>query len=152
MHKSNILNTLISKYNTIKSFTRNQVSALLNKTMKDIKNIGRLAKEDEKKIKQYRGENKHLNQSLKILHKNFENLRKLAKLHLNDKLTRKVVKRELKEEIKSATQIKRKKRSLKSSFLESSESSEEEEQRELEPTRKTNQKKEENSIMPRKKE
>ena len=85
--------------------------------MKDIKNIGRVAKEDEKKIKQYRGENKHLNQSLKILYKNFENLRKLAKLHVNDRLTRKVVKRELKEEIKNATQIKRKKQSLKSSFL-----------------------------------
>ena len=75
MDKSNILNTLTSNSNTIESFSRNQVSALLNKTMKDIENFERLAKEDEKKIKQCRGENERLNQSLKILHKENENLK-----------------------------------------------------------------------------
>ena len=52
MDKSIILNILTSNSNTIESFSRNQVSALLNKTMKGIQNFERLAKEDEKEIKQ----------------------------------------------------------------------------------------------------
>ena len=86
--------------------------------MTDIQNFERLAKEDEKKIKQYRGENERLNQSFKILHEENENHKKFAKLPLNDKFPRKVAKRELKEEIKNTAQIKRKKQSLKSSPLE----------------------------------
>ena len=79
-----------------------------------------------------------MNQSLKNLHKENENLKKLAKLPLNDKLARKVTKRELKEETESVAQIKRKKESLENLPLESSESSEEEDQRESELKRKTN--------------
>ena len=79
-----------------------------------------------------------MNQSLKNLHKENENLKKLAKLPLNDKLARKVAKRELKEETESVAQIKRKKESLENLPLESSESSEEEDQRESELKRKTN--------------
>ena len=147
MDKSNILNTLTSNYNTTEGFSRNQVFALFNKTMKDIQNFEALAKEDEKKVKKYRGDNKRLNQSLKILHEENKNLKKLAKLPLNDKLARKIAKRELKEEIKNAAQIKGKTQSQKYLALECSESSKEEEQREPEPKRKTNWKKEENSTI-----
>ena len=76
--------------------------------MKDVQNFERLAKEDEKKIKQYREENERLNQSLKMLRVENKNLKKLLKLLPNDKLARKVAKRELKEEVKNAAQTKRK--------------------------------------------
>ena len=82
---------LTSSSGDINSVGKNQIKSLLKTTVTDIKNF----EKNKKQIKFLKSENSKLNQKIQIMCEENKALKDLAKLPLNDKMARRVAKKEL---------------------------------------------------------
>ena len=95
-----MLEILASKNATIHSFTTQQISSILDQTMKGIDRFKRDAKNRKKKLEKLKKELERCKTRDSLQGQEITALNKLANVSLSDELVRKVIKRELKREQK----------------------------------------------------
>ena len=95
-----MLEILASKNATIHSFTTQQISSILDQTMKGIDRFKRDAKNRQKKLEKLKKELERCKTRDSLQGQEITALNKLANVSLSDELVRKVIKRELKREQK----------------------------------------------------
>ena len=95
-----MLETLVSNDTTIHSFTKQQISSILDQTMKDIDRFERDAEIHKKEIEKLKKEIERYQKRDSLQGEEITALQKLANVPLNDELVRKVAKKELKREQK----------------------------------------------------
>ena len=92
-----MLETLVSNDTTIHSFTKQQISSILDQTMKDIDRFERDDKNHKKEIEKLKELERYQKRD-SLQGEEITTLKKLANVPLNDELVRKVAKKELKRE------------------------------------------------------
>ena len=100
MNNKSMLETLVSNDTTIHSFTKQQISSILDQTMKDIDRFERDAENHKKEIEKLKKEIERYQKRDSLQGEEITALQKLANVPLNDELVRKVAKKELKREQK----------------------------------------------------